>query len=318
MDQFRLPLLEISPIVVSGFFATLLLLLVVVVRRSPTSIRIQHGVAALIKNRHRRRRSRRRSAPKSPPPPPPLSPLLLRPLLPLPSQPPLQLLINMKTRHDRLVITLPRLKRLGFNITRLDAVAFLPELTKLVDTAHLEPVRRNWRTKHSDLSKGAIGCYLSHVLCWNKILNHDSEFGIVFEDDVLPPSDTTYQDIIHLIQNAPPDWDMLLLGCINLNHTIIKAYQPIKEFMLMHAYVLRKSIIPTLLANCFPMQYQVDFLMCNLSMVNILKIYRLGQLNWTQNNRINSTNIQTPLFLSESSSAPNLSNLISLKDFSVN
>lgn len=74
--------------------------------------------------------------------------------------------------------------------------------------------KNNHRTKHYQLTRGAVGCYLSHSTLYEKLLKDDKhDYYFIFEDDaaVLPK----VADRINLaIQKAPSDWDIILFSPI--------------------------------------------------------------------------------------------------------
>ena len=78
----------------------------------------------------------------------------------------------------------------------------------------LENENNRFRTRHYQLTRGAIGCYLSHTAMYQKLLDDPKyDYYIIFEDDaaILP----NVLDKLNLVVNyAPADWDMLLLAPI--------------------------------------------------------------------------------------------------------
>ena len=78
----------------------------------------------------------------------------------------------------------------------------------------VENEENKYRTRHYELTRGAIGCYLSHTAMYQKLLDDpDHDYYIIFEDDaaILPH----VLDKFNLAINyAPTDWDMVLFAPI--------------------------------------------------------------------------------------------------------
>jgi len=68
---------------------------------------------------------------------------------------------------------------------------------------------RGYRTKHHQLTPGAIGCYLSHVSILKQMRPGDIYF--ILEDDALFPPNIQFR-INTLLRKSPRNWDMILLG----------------------------------------------------------------------------------------------------------
>jgi len=68
------------------------------------------------------------------------------------------------------------------------------------------------RRDHEDLNTaGGVGCYLSHVEIWKKVLNNPEPYAIIFEDDTSVQSDfldnlTREFDSINLLPFTPDVW----------------------------------------------------------------------------------------------------------------
>jgi GR25 family glycosyltransferase involved in LPS biosynthesis len=78
------------------------------------------------------------------------------------------------------------------------------------------------KTKPQDLSfyasnfstNKAIGCFKSHLMCWQKIVNRNLPYAIIFEDDIIADKPQEWEDqIITTVQNmSNVSWDIILLG----------------------------------------------------------------------------------------------------------
>lgn len=74
--------------------------------------------------------------------------------------------------------------------------------------------KTGYRQHHYELTKGGVGCFLSHASLYKK-LNSDvnNDFYIIFEDDAYIPI-KVIKKIEFIIENAPKDWDIILFGSL--------------------------------------------------------------------------------------------------------
>lgn len=109
------------------------------------------------------------------------------------SQPPPTYIINLKRRPDRLRTcraALPSDMRV--------------EVIEAVDGRDLKT------TGSTKLTRGEVGCFLSHLTALDVIARGESAWGLVLEDDAR--LDIKPQDIPSLIREAPRDTDIVSLG----------------------------------------------------------------------------------------------------------
>lgn len=62
------------------------------------------------------------------------------------------------------------------------------------------------------LSKGQIGCWLSHVDMWNDIIKRQHMIALILEDDADIQLPQKFQEIQNIINELPSDWHMCYLG----------------------------------------------------------------------------------------------------------
>jgi len=60
------------------------------------------------------------------------------------------------------------------------------------------------------LTKGEVGCALSHLECMNRLLSSDDEYALILEDDIVFDFDPDY--IKKIVAHFPKYWDIVLLG----------------------------------------------------------------------------------------------------------
>lgn len=210
-------------------------------------------------------------------------------------------LINLKRRPDRLHNFLKYYKNSDFKnepVIKFDAI----DGSKLdVDSVSLSELAKGelqqlettgFRTKHYQLTKGAIGCYLSHVKIWENILKHKYDNVLIFEDDAKIPEDLN-KKIFDNMKHVPNDWDIVLFGYICKQCRKYENYYEVERFMLTHCYMIKRSAIVKIMNSntLFPITQQIDALMSELS--SILNIYSVKDKIVKQFN--SRTDIQAPL-----------------------
>jgi glycosyl transferase family 25 len=136
------------------------------------------------------------------------------------------------------------------------------------------------RKHHYELTRGAIGCYLSHLDIYKKIVNSNKDYGLIFEDDIEIPNNIYKLMNIGLnkINKIDPNWDMYLLGYICIDCDIKKSYIIPRRFWCTHSYVITKRGAEKLLKYLDPsngnlLSRQIDSAMALLIKDNKLKVY---------------------------------------------
>lgn len=213
-------------------------------------------------------------------------------------------LINLDQRSDRLLKTTTLLNDKGYApITRIratDGNADWETLKAAVKGNAMQSILDGHRTEHNQLSKGAVGCYISHLSLWKQLLKSHHEVYIIFEDDTLPT--LTRTELSAYLSGVPDDWDIILFGaeydgdCIKVNDYVCKA----KRFYCLHAYAIRKRAAIHLVPRALPIEQQIDSWMSDMTENEDINVYSLSDTNWIQNIDIKATDVQTPLTLSRS------------------
>lgn len=214
-------------------------------------------------------------------------------------------LINLDRRPDRLKKTMGILKDYNYNnvvrFKAIDSSTFTDdEISSYTQFYARNPIYDNKRTEHHQLSRGAIGCYLSHLELWKDMTKNKKEKIVVFEDDTLPTINKN--EIYKLLEKVPEDWDIILFGGIyrDYNHVFDEIYK-LNSFFCTHAYIIRNTKnVEKLITEALPMDMQIDSYLSKLSKegkLNIYGIYSKKHGMWGQNPKINNTNIQTPMII---------------------
>jgi GR25 family glycosyltransferase involved in LPS biosynthesis len=104
-------------------------------------------------------------------------------------------IINLKSRPDRLAGMLSRIRTTP-----------PPQIIPAVDG-------RTLPASTTELTRGEIGCFKSHIEALSAFVNQSKPYGIILEDDAKLQLPESYGDIIAVMQDAPSDWGLLSLGC---------------------------------------------------------------------------------------------------------
>lgn len=174
----------------------------------------------------------------------------------------------------------------------------------------IEQMKKSEQTKkreqHYELTPGAVGCFLSHVKCWNKFLDtypSDEDCIFILEDDTMPSMtfDKTFSKIVN---DFPPQCDIIL--CSHLSFGEMKpvehngvAYNHLKyysAFYLLNAYFITargiKKIMNDLAERDNKFYKQLDSYLSELVNDNIIQVFTLKDNECFQVG-ISPTSIQT-------------------------
>ncbi|XP_029309726.1 LOW QUALITY PROTEIN: procollagen galactosyltransferase 2-like [Cottoperca gobio] len=124
-------------------------------------------------------------------------------------------LINLKRRSDRRDRMLTSLAVLGINTTLTEAVD-----GKALNSSQLQAMGIDmlpgYKDPYSDrvLTRGEIGCFLSHYNIWKQVLQQELQQVLVLEDDVRfePRFCSRLVTIMENIQRVGLEWDLIYVG----------------------------------------------------------------------------------------------------------
>lgn len=118
--------------------------------------------------------------------------------------------INLPRSEHRWRAVSNRLKAIGLPFQRIEGIdgSQLGE----AEIAEVFDRKRAQTHYHYDLTRGEIGCYLSHLKAWQAVLDQELDYAIILEDDVvltdsfrlLPQTLTKLEDAWDLIKIAAP------------------------------------------------------------------------------------------------------------------
>ncbi|XP_061095438.1 procollagen galactosyltransferase 2 [Conger conger] len=124
-------------------------------------------------------------------------------------------LINLKRRLDRRTRMLDTLGTLGIQVTLTEAVD-----GKALNTSQLQALGIEMLPGYKDpysgrvLTRGEIGCFLSHYNTWTQVVERGLESVLVLEDDVRfePRFKNRLMTIMESMKQADLDWDLMYVG----------------------------------------------------------------------------------------------------------
>lgn len=211
-------------------------------------------------------------------------------------------LINLDRNQDRLAFFINNFNNSDINRLRFNRIEAIDgnklDIKKYVAPhaiAEIENIyKTGYRTKHYQLSKGAVGCFLSHILIYNTIWNQNRKISLVMEDDAIVGN--IYEEMRELTKMVPADWDIILLGYICLKCERYDNYLHVKHFFGTHAYLIKNTAARKILDyhNKVGIDKQIDSFLSEMAMKNMLNIYAPVINMIKQNNKFGTT-IQIPL-----------------------
>lgn len=213
--------------------------------------------------------------------------------------------INLKERRDRWNFILKSLSLSKIplqNVHRYDAVNSFNispnELSTLLSKRAFNTLfsNLNYRTDHSQLTLGSIGCYLSHVNLWKQLLDSEHSHFLIFEDDC-KLSEDSLDSLNYVLKNIPKSFDFLFLGSVipptsdivNDKNVILNKFVRLHTVYGLHGYVISKEAVKKLLPSVLPIEYQLDsFISYNKSILNMYVMipniaYQSGSITDIQN-----------------------------------
>ena len=208
-------------------------------------------------------------------------------------------LINLDSNPDRLQYVIQQYRASDLNTLPLER--FRAVVGSRTDPgAHLTPdalvelrlvEKRGYRTKHHQLTRGAIGCYLSHLSVLRQI--KPGEAILVLEDDIdINPSSLAV--IKQTLQTAPRGWDLILLGYNSfLGDTVDDTFIKVRSFWGLQGYLITYEGAQKFLAESGDrFDCQIDTLMGWMAASGLLNVYTL-QVPIIQPTHGFDTNIQS-------------------------
>lgn len=147
-----------------------------------------------------------------------------------------------------------------------------------------------------DITKGEIGCYMSHYNILNKIKNYNHEYSIIIEDDVEFDINKNINIIKDLVNNAPLDWEIICIGHNYYEepdekvHHIFNEYtfKKIKLVFGLQSYIVNNKAIHSKIQQLLPIKDPIDLILPTIFTSYIIepkltKLSEFGGVSNTQN-----------------------------------
>ena len=130
------------------------------------------------------------------------------------------------------------------------------------------------RTNHGQLTRGMIGCYLSHLKVYEVFQKSSRPYALVLEDDATLPKDI-HERVIQTVQDdIPDDWDIILLGRWAREESREKTHVKVHRFWGTQGYLINKKGLSKMQTyGNTPIDDQIDGVMGRLSRENVLNVY---------------------------------------------
>ncbi len=154
-----------------------------------------------------------------------------------------------------------RVDALGLDVTWFPALDGRADPDAMLLHADAEAFRRNMGRPPLPAE---IGCYLSHIGVWERLVASDRKVALVLEDDVVFHDE--FLAALDAALSASDHWDMLKLNCIRAKGAVpqgqvgrwtLNAYLgPATGF---GAYLIKRECAVRLLRRMLPMRMPVDY-----------------------------------------------------------
>jgi GR25 family glycosyltransferase involved in LPS biosynthesis len=161
--------------------------------------------------------------------------------------------INLDRNGDRLSFFMQQYNEsdlVDVPVQRLKAIdGNTVDIRRIVTPRALEQIQSTeqsgFRSKHYQITKGAVGCFLSHLNLYHNLLLDESNVDayLIFEDDCLIHKKAMkFIDFFLRPNVAPHGWDMLVLGNFYMNGNVsTDHYFKPDRFFGLYGYIINRS-----------------------------------------------------------------------------
>lgn len=116
--------------------------------------------------------------------------------------------VNLRRDHEKKAHMDRVAQSLGAKFEFIDAVYGKDLSQSQVDEVYDSSLSRSAMGR--ELSLGELGCALSHLSIYQRMVNEGIETALILEDDVDVSSDLN--QVLNAVRNFPEDWEVMLLG----------------------------------------------------------------------------------------------------------
>ena len=145
--------------------------------------------------------------------------------------------INLDKSTERMAFMQQQLEQLNIEYERVPAV-YGKELSQSAIDAVFD-TKNNLEQNDKVLNVGEIGCYISHVNCWNMMLEQHLDYALILEDDsILSPE---LSSLITSVSQLSTQWDYIKLCHGRKQKEVIDSIELNDEFSLSTCLKLPSS-----------------------------------------------------------------------------
>ena len=189
--------------------------------------------------------------------------------------------VNLDRRPDRKENVISELKKINYNgkVERISAIDGTLFDIKYISDKLITQKGKDYAsgkiitTDRSNMTKGGIGCALSHAIILKKILEGGDEYALILEDDIWFAED--FNNKLKKVINSVKNYDILWIGHHNRNYVSKGNIVNIpSKIWGTFGYIVNKKAALELL-NVFPITLQVDNEMPKC--FNKLKVYSVKE-----------------------------------------
>jgi len=172
--------------------------------------------------------------------------------------------INLDKRPDRNIHTLNEIKKVGgINVERINAIdgtqLDISNLSNdLISVEGKADALDKTKGLYYILTRGAIGCALSHLATYNKVIDEllDDEYALILEDDIY--IDDNISSKLKYYFNKIPKFDILFIGYHNHIESIeYDEYGIPGKIWGLFGYIINKKAAIEI-KKVFPLTHQID------------------------------------------------------------
>lgn len=163
-------------------------------------------------------------------------------------------IINLAERSDRKNFMQDQLNKLNLNYQFIEAI----DGRKLSDD-EINKVTLNFADSY--LTKGEIGCALSHLKVYKKMVNENIDIALVLEDDAILANDlsSTLREINAIDNKQKPNIYLLSRADSFIkNQKISNNIYRIKDASAAHGYIINIKAAKNLISQLHPIRYEAD------------------------------------------------------------
>lgn len=157
---------------------------------------------------------------------------------------------------------------------------------------------KKYRNYHYQLTRGAIGCFLSHYSLAKQLLSdHRNDYYFNLEDDIIIEPNG-FKRLQEALINVPPDWDFILFGYNRLLYSEIvnDNFYKVSGFWGTHGMLMNKKGAKALVdeVDQHKIDGQIDAYMSRMSQQGKIVLYSYRNPIFTTYNNLLS-DIQMPI-----------------------